>query len=850
MANPAEILKDPDFVNANAATKQAIFAKHVANDPDFKNANADTQQAIKLRFGFGAPAANEGMPGPRGFLDRVGATLAAGADTIIGTVQALPGTALAETGYAGARALEGLGLVKPGVAARGKAEMYKTLVTPFTNPVGQTLGVTQTPEYQTEKTQQVMQFVSQNADKGADWISKQTGLPKADVENMLFTGTFAAPAVGGKVVAGAKKTAPVIKQVAGQLAETEPAQAIIKPLQERKARIQEENVARSFENAAEIEAAKIAQQHGIALNPAVSNPTKVNRAKSTIVGATNLNENLSKINEVKFTNLVKEDMGLPTNTVLDAKAFETALNKHSAPYEKVGQLPHLAPDQNVLSQIESLRINRPAIGGEASAAAVNSLVDEALAKVAEGRSGAEIITDIRKLRKDANNVYTAQQKSGVPDPTLIAKADANIGVADALENLIEANVADPKLLGELRAARANMAKIYDYERATNFATNRIDPQILAKMVKDQKPLSGVAADIGKIAAVFPDIAQSGKTGAPMWAPERLTRSGAAGTIGFAIGGVPGAVGGAVAGNILSGVAGKRIASPAYQAAHAVPRDFRPPVNNLRPVQPSNTANLPVPYDYRNALVMPDQIPNWVYGQTTPDPNLRVGVPNAPALEAPSPQSTMNFVAQQRAYEYQKQKAAAEAADAAQAAQEAANRAPTSNETLFELDPITGKLRNVSQGIKGATPEVIQSTGHSLEAAAQKVAAGQRFAMSAEEKIAWDKTKTDLKVLDASLNKLSDKAIAEKAMDRAWVEEAIVKARQQAAAFEEIANRAKDAQQAQRAMAERERLMDALEALEPSLSKPRPSSSGEQGPKTRAAIRNRLAPEPKNNLRND
>ena len=402
-----------------------------------------------------------------------------------------------------------------------------------------------------------------------------------------------------------------------------------------------------------------------------------------------------------------------------------------------------------------------------------------------------------------------------------------------------------------------MAKNYDYERATNFATNRIDPQILAKMVKDGEPISGIAADIGKIAGVFPDIAQTGQTGKPAWS-KGFTRSGAAGTAGLATAAlfgaplIPGAVLGAGVGYVGGGLAARRMSTPGYQAKYAVPQDFRPvkSVNNLRPVQPSNTANLPVPYDYRNALLTPDQIPNWVYGRNAPDPNLQVGVPNTPALEAPSPQSTMNFVNQQRAYEYQKQKAAAEAADAAQAKQEAATRAPTSNETLFELDPITGKLRNVSQGMKGATPEVIQSTGRSLEAAAEKVAAGQRFAMSAEEKIAWDKTKTDLKVLDANLSKLSDKAIAEKAMDRAWVEEAIVKARQQAAAFEEIANRAKDAQQAQRAMAERERLMDALEALELGLSKPRPSSSGQQGPKTRAAIRNRLASEPKNNLRND
>lgn len=667
------------------------------------------------------------------------------------------------------------------------------------------------------------------------------------------------PAVATEVSA---VTAPVVTQAKGV--------AATRSLK-RAAQTQEANVARSFDNAAQIDAANLAAQHGIALNPAVSNPTKTNRIKSTIAGATNLNENLSKINEVKFTNLVKEDMGLSPNTVLNAKAFEEAINKLSGPYTKVSQIPKLAPDQKIISEIEQLRINRPAIGGEASAAAVNSLVDEALAKVAEGRSGAEIITDIRKLRKDASSVYSTQQKSGVPDPTLVAKADANIGIANALENLIEANVNDPKVLGDLRAARAKMARIYDYERSTNLATNRIDPQVLAKMLEEGKPISGLAADIGKIAAVFPDIAQSGKTGMPMWAPERLTRSGAAGTIGYAVGsaaGMPlaGAVVGAGAGNLLSGFAGKRMATPAYQLANAIPQDFRPPVqtNNLRPAPPSNTANLPVPYDYRNALFTPDQIPNWVFGQndnatitsfgTTPQPKGTRYSRTGPepiytqALEAPSTESTLRAVAQQRAYEYQRQKATAKAINTQQAAQESANRVPARNETLFELDPITGKLRSVSQGMKGATPDVLESTGHSLAGAAQKVASGQRFALSAEEKIAWDKTKTDLTVLDSGLAKLSDKTIAEKAMDRAWVEEAIVKARQKIAAFDEIAKRSKDAQQIQRANAERERLMDALELLEPQLSRSRATSVGEQGPKTREAIRNRLAPKNKNMLK--
>lgn len=55
MATAEEILKSPEYQNANLETKRAIFVKHIAKNPDFANANAETQQAIIKRFGIGEP---------------------------------------------------------------------------------------------------------------------------------------------------------------------------------------------------------------------------------------------------------------------------------------------------------------------------------------------------------------------------------------------------------------------------------------------------------------------------------------------------------------------------------------------------------------------------------------------------------------------------------------------------------------------------------------------------------------------------------------------------------------------------------------------------------------------------
>jgi hypothetical protein len=67
MATAAEILNDPNYVNANAATKKAIFDRRIAVLPEYRNANPATQTQIQTRFGIsgqkmtGAKAAVSGF---------------------------------------------------------------------------------------------------------------------------------------------------------------------------------------------------------------------------------------------------------------------------------------------------------------------------------------------------------------------------------------------------------------------------------------------------------------------------------------------------------------------------------------------------------------------------------------------------------------------------------------------------------------------------------------------------------------------------------------------------------------------------------------------------------------------
>lgn len=62
MADLSSILTDPNYVNANPATKQAIFDKFSATDTNFTGANPATQDAIRVKFGVAAPVAASSLP--------------------------------------------------------------------------------------------------------------------------------------------------------------------------------------------------------------------------------------------------------------------------------------------------------------------------------------------------------------------------------------------------------------------------------------------------------------------------------------------------------------------------------------------------------------------------------------------------------------------------------------------------------------------------------------------------------------------------------------------------------------------------------------------------------------------
>jgi hypothetical protein len=325
-----------------------------------------------------------------------------------------------------------------------------------------------------------------------------------------------------------------------------------------------------------------------------------------------------------------------------------------------------------------------------------------------------------------------------------------------------------------------------------------------------------------------------------------------------------------------------MASPAFQAKYAVPRDYRP--NALAPEPPINT--LPVPYTSQGQMA-PGQLvtrPNWDYYRPAPPSGVQVGVPpRAPQLAAPSSEATMANVAQQRAYELARDRAAAAQATQAAEAESVATRKPAGRGVVLEKDPNTGGFRVVEPASTTLEPTSLQSAvaklsgvpttetqttfrrtyaGTPLKDAqganiyeqrpvAKTVTPGantsQAPTLTATEKIAWDRARVTLDTVLPGFTKLSDTQVFSKLLDRQWVTEAVKKSREKANMWAEKAQQEAITDQqiaaATDAANRRTALMDVAEALEARLRAPRSVAKSSQGPKTRAAQRlNQLAPE--------
>ena len=791
--------------------------------PEGFTLEGNTEQSITLPKGFTLetqqPAVNQEDPS---FLTQLGRGAASLADTTLGAV--LPTVAGMAT-YPVARAF-----MSPEEASATTERVVGAVDKPF----GKAFGVADTPEYTGEASQRMIAYIGENVNKGAQWISQQTGLPVSDVENMIGTLSLGVPAAARPLASKASELA----SAAASNVKAGTRLAFDKPLTAREQRLSSED----YQRGPQIEAAQDAQRLGLAIPPELAQPGVSSRLLSSVAGEEGP-ARLSKVNQQNVRRVALNELGLKPDTQLNSvEPFKAARNQVAAPYNKVRQLPTMIADDVTISALDALMPDSTLIGANTSTKAITGIITDAKKKVSQGINGNDLLRNVEQLRKRSRKVYN--NKSA--DVAALDRADVEMGVANVLESMIESNIFNPKLLDEFRGARKQMAKSYAYQDATDLNTGFVNATKLSERTSKDNALTGDIAAIGRVAGNFPD-AFGGASKELLF--NKFRRAGLAGTagglagyaIGDGIGGAIGAAAGAAGATIGRNAASRYMASPEYQKGLSV-SDYRIPA-----AAQAVTAQAPIPNS--NALVpyqAPVEVfnkgegpyaPNFVMQSARPDPVVTVNrFDTANALPAPSAQGTLNTLRAEDARRANVSRSIGQDREAAQAASESANRRPTSGEVILDFDPITGKFSDASSNLRD-TPKPFSSAGSSLESAAVKISNGTRFDMTAAEKVAWERTKVDVASVQPGFKALTDKAIAEKMLDREWIAETVKKARDRADAYAKIAERNKKRETIQTALAERERYTDIAEQMEEMLRVSRPSTSRkQQGPKTKAAIR--------------
>jgi len=217
------------------------------DDFSFDMKNLD-KQAYQIASGqIKAPAT-----GPSA-ISKLGQGLAALGDVTVGSV--IPAAVGAIT-YAGSRAM--------GKTPEQAQALEQNVVGSIDKPFGKAFGVTETAGYKGEAVSQLMDFVGQNVNKGAEWISKQTGLPVSDVQNMIGTLAVGATPATAKAVGGELKMAgQAVKQ--GTEKVTQPIGEMAAKFKEKLPNVRMEKApAETMKGmgAAEVDAARLRQERG------------------------------------------------------------------------------------------------------------------------------------------------------------------------------------------------------------------------------------------------------------------------------------------------------------------------------------------------------------------------------------------------------------------------------------------------------------------------------------------------------------------------------------------------------------------------------------------------------------
>lgn len=243
--------------------------------------------------------------------------------------------------------------------------------------------------------------------------------------------------------------------------------------------------------------AQAAREAGYVVPPTQANPTLANRLVEGLAGKVSTAQNASVRNQAVTNDLAKRAIGAED---LTPEALQSVRNAANAQYDKLGQVGNFVADQGFIDALKK------EAGSKALPGITNKEVDDLVDVLAQQGTldAQQTIESIKRLRFDGPANKISQ------DPTKKALGKAQMNIANAMEELIDRNLAasgQQELLANYRAARQTLAKVYDVEKALNTTSGNVDANKLAQLLKKGRPLTGELKTAAEFAQQFPKAAQ-------------------------------------------------------------------------------------------------------------------------------------------------------------------------------------------------------------------------------------------------------------------------------------------------------------------------------------------------------
>lgn len=278
-------------------------------------------------------------------------------------------------------------------------------------------------------------------------------------------------------------------------------------------------------------AAAAAREAGYVIPPTQVRPTLANRLLEGTAGKITTAQNASAANQQVTNRLARTAIGAEE---LTPEALQAVRNRANDAYSALGQAGQFSADDAFREALKragapsaQLQKDFPALANSQLSGLVESFSNT---KAFDAQSAIEAIKVMRAAQRAS---------AGSQDPAAVAMGRAQGKIANALEDLVDRNLAssgNQELLTAYRDARQTLAKVYDVEKALNPASGNVDAKKVANLLKKGR-LTDELKQIGEFAGSFPKAAQTLENmgSLPQTSPLDWT---AAGGIAAATGGSP------------------------------------------------------------------------------------------------------------------------------------------------------------------------------------------------------------------------------------------------------------------------------------------------------------------------